>query len=148
MSMVNNHITEYLYYYLKLDNPQYAVLLTGKWGCGKTYFIKHLMAKWDKKEVMDNDIVLKPIYVSLNGIDEVSAINSLIKKEISSFITKVGDVSKIILKGLLKTSLKIDLDLNKDGDSDGSISFSPDLLDVFRSSNERIKGDKILILMI
>lgn len=143
--MVNNHLTEYLNYYLKLDNPQYAVLLTGKWGCGKTFYIKHLIGKWENKEVSDNDIVLKPIYVSLNGVDDIKAINSLIKKEISSFITKVGDVTKVILKGLIKTSLKIDLDLNKDGDSDGSISFSPDLLDLFRSSNESVKGDKIII---
>ena len=37
----NKHLTAYLDEYLKMDTPQFAVMITGKWGCGKTYF------KWD-----------------------------------------------------------------------------------------------------
>ena len=33
-------IENYLNEYIKQDNPQYAVMLKGKWGCGKTFFIK------------------------------------------------------------------------------------------------------------
>ena len=36
----NQHITEYLdYYVLDKKEPEFAVLLTGKWGIGKTYYI-------------------------------------------------------------------------------------------------------------
>ena len=40
---MNEHIKKYIEYYIELDDPQYAVLLTGNWGCGKTYFIKKLI---------------------------------------------------------------------------------------------------------
>lgn len=36
----NQHITEYLdYYVFDKKEPEFAVLLTGKWGIGKTYYI-------------------------------------------------------------------------------------------------------------
>ncbi|HHQ6598148.1 TPA: hypothetical protein ACSTLU_004454 [Serratia fonticola] len=35
--MTNNSLQDYLKYYLKLDSPGYAVLVTGEWGSGKTY---------------------------------------------------------------------------------------------------------------
>lgn len=34
---MNNQIFDFLNEYAKLPSPQYAVLLRGKWGCGKTY---------------------------------------------------------------------------------------------------------------
>lgn len=143
--MTNKHVTNYLNYYIRLENPQYAVLLIGKWGCGKTYYIKSFINSLGKIDESENDIVLKPVYISLNGIDEINTINNKIKSEISTFLTKTGDIAKIVLKGLIKTSLKIDMDWNNDKNNDGSISFNPDLLDIFRSRDNHIKGQKILI---
>lgn len=40
MAIVNQHINDFLDYYLNLNEPQYAVLLSGKWGSGKTHFIR------------------------------------------------------------------------------------------------------------
>lgn len=41
MSNKNSHVKDYLKYYCQLDRePCYAVLLKGKWGTGKTWFIK------------------------------------------------------------------------------------------------------------
>ncbi len=41
MSNSNKHIEEFLDYYLnKEQSPDYAVLITGCWGSGKTYFIR------------------------------------------------------------------------------------------------------------
>ena len=51
---MNDYIIEYLDYYINLENPQYAVLLTGKWGCGKTYFIKKLIEKWKESKESKN----------------------------------------------------------------------------------------------
>lgn len=32
-------------YYCKEPNPAGALLLTGQWGCGKTYFVKNQVSK-------------------------------------------------------------------------------------------------------
>ena len=47
----------YLDYYKTLENPGYAVLVTGEWGCGKTYQVNEALKADD------------PIYVSLFGLD-------------------------------------------------------------------------------
>ena len=58
---MNKHITDYLDKYLKLSKPDFAVMIKGEWGSGKTYFIK--------KYIDDiNALKKKYCYVSLNGI--------------------------------------------------------------------------------
>ena len=66
----NHHIASYLDAYLNAANkPDYAVLITGDWGSGKTHFIKKYLGG-DKKIIKDwltdceNYTVL---YVSLFG---------------------------------------------------------------------------------
>jgi hypothetical protein len=44
MSNSNKHIEEFLDYYLNVEqSPDYAVLITGCWGSGKTYFIRQYL---------------------------------------------------------------------------------------------------------
>lgn len=65
---MNKQIFDFLNEYAKLPSPQYAVLLRGKWGCGKTYFVKNWLAEFDKSNKLpanENSIELKPIYVSI-----------------------------------------------------------------------------------
>ena len=38
---MNTQLISYLDEYLQMQTPQFAVMITGKWGCGKTYFIKN-----------------------------------------------------------------------------------------------------------
>ena len=53
MSNSNKHIEEFLDYYLnKEQSPDYAVLITGCWGSGKTYFIRRYLGG-NRKEVKD-----------------------------------------------------------------------------------------------
>ena len=53
MSNSNKHIEEFLDYYLnKEQSPDYAVLITGCWGSGKTYFIRQYLGG-NRKEVKD-----------------------------------------------------------------------------------------------
>lgn len=57
-------------------NMNGALLLTGKWGCGKTYFINHCF--------MEADIVkgkYAVIKMSLFGINNVQQFNQVLKKE-------------------------------------------------------------------
>jgi len=69
--MSNKHIFDYLDYYVDVLNPpQYAVMLTGPWGIGKSYEIKQyaktLAARGKKVS-----------YVSLYGIKSTEDISGL-----------------------------------------------------------------------
>lgn len=66
----NQHITEFLNYYCSLPTaPQYAVMLKGKWGSGKTHFIN------EYKNVL-NENKKKYIYVSLYGVTSYDEIET------------------------------------------------------------------------
>lgn len=55
---------EELKYYCEENRPVGAMLLTGEWGCGKTYLIDH-----DLKETLkDTHIIIR---VSLFGINSI-----------------------------------------------------------------------------
>ena len=66
--MQNKHIKEFLDYYIGLTNPQYAVLLKGKWGSGKTHFINKFLNKYIQNKT-------KFIKISLFGLKDISEIN-------------------------------------------------------------------------
>ena len=112
--MPNKHIDEFLDYYNKLGNPQYAVLLKGKWGSGKTHFINNYKDHLDK-------IDQKYIYVSLYGVTSYDAIETEFLKAIHPklYNDKTIFAGKIV-KGLLKGTLKLDFD--DDGKADGSVN--------------------------
>ena len=64
---MNMNIESYLDTYMVNPDLRYAVMLKGKWGCGKTYFITNWLKKYKEKEKA-NLVVLEPIYVSLYGL--------------------------------------------------------------------------------
>lgn len=73
---MKNNLTEIILKYAQEENTDYALLLTGKWGCGKTYYWKNILSEGIKKISVsdDSETKLKPIYVSLNGISDVNQI--------------------------------------------------------------------------
>jgi len=109
--MPNKHIDEFLDYYTKLPNPQYAVLLKGKWGSGKTHYINEYKNKNKQKY----------IYVSLYGVtsyDEIEtkflqATNPEIFNEKTIYVSKLANalISEKI-RGSLKEIKKSLLSLN------------------------------------
>ncbi|QKF81831.1 P-loop NTPase fold protein [Halarcobacter ebronensis] len=109
--MPNKYINEFLDYYTKLPNPQYAVLLKGKWGSGKTHFINGY-----KKQLYKNQ--QKYIYVSLYGVTSFDEIETKFLEAIHPRLYNkktifAGKIAKQLLKGTLK------IDLNDDGKADG-----------------------------
>ncbi len=62
-----------LEYYCNLKNPVGALLLTGEWGCGKTYLIEHEL----KERLEKTHVILR---ISLFGIDSLEAVNMAVKK--------------------------------------------------------------------
>lgn len=118
--MQNEHIDKFLDYYCdnkKLTNPQYAVLLKGKWGSGKTHFINKYKENLKKKNK-------KYIYISLYGVTKYDEIetkflqssNPEIFNEKSIFVGKLADafIKENIKKtfGIIKKSLST---LNAEG---------------------------------
>lgn len=46
-------------------------MITGKWGCGKTFYVKNRIEEWskDKIKTSEESIAMKPIYISVNGLN-------------------------------------------------------------------------------
>lgn len=147
---MNNQIFDFLNEYAKLPSPQYAVLLRGKWGCGKTYFVKHWLEEFDKSDKLpanENSIELKPIYVSLFGMREISDIKSAIDRCVNPFFySKAGKMLKIAGRIASKIIFKTELDIDKDGKSETSFSGALDSLSIFENDNkDEVKGVKFII---
>lgn len=72
----NKHVIDYLNYYCTLSSPGYAVLLSGSWGCGKTWFIQKCF----------ENIKDKYLYISLYGKKSVSEIEDDLYRILLPFI--------------------------------------------------------------
>lgn len=138
--MKNAHAKEYLKYYLSLENPQFAVLIDGKWGCGKTWFVKDILPK----EQADGSGEEKgALYVSLYGLESTKDIEDEFYRQLHPVLSsKPVNLGVKILKGALKATIKLDID--GDGRSETTINtVLPDLNhkdidDFIESANNRI----------
>ena len=95
-----NTIDELLYYCHEIE-PVGALLLTGEWGCGKTYLIDHQL----KDSLAGKAIVVR---VTLFGVSSAEEIHSAIKaawmseyckeKGIDSITDKIGSAKETVAK--------------------------------------------------
>jgi KaiC/GvpD/RAD55 family RecA-like ATPase len=70
--MSNEHIFEFLDYYIGLSKPpQYAVMINGAWGIGKTYRVKKYV---ETKKAVGKQVC----YVSLYGVKSTDEIDQLV----------------------------------------------------------------------
>ena len=137
VSNPNQHIEEYINYYMNNKHAEFAVLINGGWGTGKTWFIKKIINEKNIKNAPK-----KMAYISLNGISKISEISS----EIFKFLHPVlgSDSAKLagrILSSSLKTAFKIDI--NGDGKDDGTVSLSSPNLKI--PDYLKINNDFILV---
>ncbi|XYK80305.1 MAG: P-loop NTPase fold protein [Labrenzia sp.] len=65
-----------------VDNPRFAVLIEGKWGCGKTHFIQSLVSEPDFTK-------RKKIYLSLFGVSSLQDFERQLFYAASSKATKI-----------------------------------------------------------
>lgn len=117
----NSEIKEYLEYYCQLNTaPNYAVMLKGKWGTGKTWFIRTVI----KAALADGNKIL---YVSLYGLTNVQQIDDELFRQLHPVLGSNGAAfAGRLAKGIIKGTLKFDWD--GDGRSDGNAAVSiPDL---------------------
>lgn len=90
--------------YIESKNTDYAVLIDGNWGCGKTFFVENSIIKKFKEQEIEKDgkkKKIKFIYISVYGIKDIKEIdNKIFDSIIEDFlIKKVGKYHKIINKG-------------------------------------------------
>lgn len=110
---MNTNIKEYLKEYInRNDKDVYATLLTGEWGCGKTYFIKNFIKEMNQEshqidttnfpslslnpnfsytpqEKMMLPNKYKFIYVSLFGLKTLEEVNEAIFQEMHPILSSV-----------------------------------------------------------
>lgn len=140
---MNEDIIRFLNRYKDDPDPQYAVLLDGKWGCGKTFFIK----SWLDTFQTENEDELAPMYVSLFGVQTVKQINDTINGLLFPFMnSKVYKIGKTITKMVASAALRFNVDYDGDKKSDGTVDFKLDpLMDLLNDKKEELKGRRILI---
>lgn len=143
---MNDLILDFFNSYTKNPDPQYAVMLKGKWGCGKTHFIKQWKNNFDSTDDTDTQITLKPIYISTYGMKSVAEIRTAIDRELNPFFySKTGKFIKGALKIAGKIAFKTNFDVNGDAKEDGSFSATLDSLSLLQTKDDSIKGVKFLI---
>ena len=99
----NEHLVDFLDYYTALDDPQYAVLLDGSWGSGKTWFIKNYIENHTKNP--ENFL-----YVSLYGVHTFDDLEADLYAQLNPFLgSKTVRFGRVLLRGALKATLKFDL---------------------------------------
>lgn len=101
----NQHIREFLSYYCTLESPpEYAVLISGLWGSGKTWFVQNVFAELNKSG-------LEYLYVSLNGIRSTEEIENEFFRQLHPILTSNGIrlIGKLS-KGIIKTAFSLDVD--------------------------------------
>lgn len=141
---MNKNIENFLNGYMMNPNPQYAVLLKGKWGCGKTHFINHWIDAYQTQDAVDKTIV--PVYVSLYGLSETKQITTAINRVLYPILySKAAKAGKTFLKFMSAIVLKCDVDWDKDGNTDFSMNLGLDSLSIFKSEDEQVKKGNLLI---
>ena len=93
-------------------SPQFAVLVKGDWGCGKTFLVKKILNETYGKKYKDN-----VIWISVYGLSSIQQLKQKLLKKIHPILTnKVTQFVFNTLKTGIKTSTKIDLNNDEEGD--------------------------------
>lgn len=142
---MNEYISQYLYNYIKNPDPQYAVMLKGKWGCGKSFFINKWLDAY-KTGYLEGQSSLEPIYVSLYGLKETFQITRAIDQCLHPFLYSKGvEFTRKLFKIAGKIAFKTTLDWNKDGKEDMSFDATLDSLSLLTSNDGEVVGTKLIV---
>lgn len=132
--MTTSELNNYILHYLKKDKTQTAIMLTGEWGSGKTYYIEKDLVPFLK----DNKVT--SVVVSLYGLDDISMISKSIYMELRMSTlggkhSETVTTGKVIAKNVLKNITGLaGINLGLD---------DKDLTELYESVNLK---DKLLIL--
>ena len=74
--MTNYELNKYIQHYLENDKTHSAIMLTGEWGSGKSYYIQHELIPF-----LNSDVPNRCVTVSLYGLSEISEVSKNIYLE-------------------------------------------------------------------
>ena len=99
--MTIESLNNYILQYLKKDKTKTAIMLTGEWGSGKTYYIENELVPFLKEQKVT------AVVVSLYGLSDISTISKSIYMELrmGTWAKKQSETvatGKIIAKNVLK----------------------------------------------
>ena len=142
---MNERIFQYLLHYAENPDPRYAVMLKGRWGCGKSFFVCNWLDKY-KEKYLKGENSLEPIYVSLYGLKETSQITRCIDQVLHPFKKSKGaEFAKKKIKSAGGGGFKTTLDWNKDSKEDVSFDATLDSLSLLSSKDSEFVGTKLLV---
>lgn len=99
--MTSKELNNYMMHYFKKDRTQTAVMLTGEWGSGKTYYIENELVPFFKMEKATC------VVVSLYGLEDISEIskNIYIELRMHNLAGKASETmttGRVIAKNVIK----------------------------------------------
>ena len=165
--MTNNELNKYILHYLTEDKTNSAIMLTGGWGTGKSYYIQHFLKPFLEKEENGKH---QCVVVSLYGLKDTSEISKSIYlgtrlKFLNSTTEKVTTAKfagKTIVRGFA-SFLGVDLSINEESlqklyesvDLSGKLIVledlersSIDILEVLGYVNNLVEQDGIKVLLV
>ncbi|EPN5406791.1 P-loop NTPase fold protein [Vibrio cholerae] len=135
---INKHIKDNLLHYLELNNPEYAFLISGDWGVGKTFFIDSF--------IKENSETQRIVKVSLFGLSSSSQIDQRIFQELHPILgSKPARFMGNLLKGAISLGFKVDID--SDGSPDSTINTKFDKFDLTEYFSEKNGKQKEIVLV-
>ncbi|MBD1914665.1 MULTISPECIES: P-loop NTPase fold protein [Cyanophyceae] len=137
MASNNKHIEDYLNYYFDSEfDANFAVMLSGGWGTGKTWFIKEYYKDFEESR-KEKGRKVRFVYVSLNGLTSFAEIEDQIFGQLHPFRASKGFVlANKFFKSFLRSSIRLDLDFDKDSKNDASINLAT-LEAIFDGASEK-----------
>lgn len=101
--MTNNELNQYIQHYIEKDHTNRAMMLTGPWGCGKSYYIREELIPFLSKEENGS---YSCIVVSLYGLTDLQDVSKAVYME-ARFgkifsDSETGLIGKIAAKTVLK----------------------------------------------
>jgi hypothetical protein len=131
-SDLNATATSYLQEYCARECVRdFAVMLDGPWGSGKTYLIKQFLEDYPRH-----------LYISLYGLSAVRQIDDEFYRQLHPVLSSKGmRIAGSLGKALLKGTLKFDFD--GDDKEDGGINFSLPEIDL--SANLKDPRERLLV---
>ena len=128
----NAAITEFLDYYVNPNRPfDYAVMVNGAWGSGKTHLVK---------EFLKSRSSLKPLYVTLNGISSTDQIDQEFYRQLHPILSSRGmRIAGAAARALAKGAIRMDFSK----DVSGTLNFSMPEVDLTKDLAD--PRDRLLI---
>ena len=139
MSEKNQHIVNYLNWYIhsECENQNFAVLIKGGWGSGKTWFIKKFIEDYDNELKKESQNKSNFLYISLYGLNSTKEIDERIFQQLHPILSSKGaEIAGKIVKSLIKFGIKTDFDDNTSATASGQLPQIP-LSDFLSSFKEK-----------